>query len=81
MAQQLETRGADATTQAAHSRPVNTFIVRRWPPDSAGTHYEVAHVQSGQRAVVADLPAASVWMGGFTTAQTGEAPAKPGGAN
>ena len=74
MAHQRETRSAVATTPPAHSRPVNTFIVRRWPPDSAGTHYEVAHVQSGRRTVVADLPAASVWMGGLTATPAAEEP-------
>ena len=81
MTDQLEARRAGIATQMANSRPVNTFILRRWPPDSAGTHYEVAHVQSGQRAIVADLPAASAWMGGFTAAPVAAAPDEPGGTN
>jgi hypothetical protein len=62
----LETRRKAAETPRRDERPVNTFVVRRWPPDCAGERYEIAHVQSGQRTVVADFSSASAWIGEFS---------------
>ena len=61
-----EMRRKAAETPRRDDRPVNTFVVRRWPPDRAGERYEIAHIQSGQRTVVADFSSASAWIGEFS---------------
>ena len=64
----LEMRRKAVETPRRADRPVNTFVVRRWPPDCTGERYEIAHVQSGQRTVVADFSSASAWIGEFSRA-------------
>jgi hypothetical protein len=66
MAYQVETRRRATETPRSKDRPVNTFVVRRWSPDRADERYEIAHVQSGQRIVVADVSSASAWIGEFS---------------
>ena len=66
MAYTVETRRKTTETPRQGDRPVNTFVVRRWPPDRAGERYEIAHVQSGQRTIVTDLSSASAWIGEFS---------------
>ena len=66
MADLVETRRKPTETPQSGDRPVNTFVVRRWPTDRAGERYEIAHVQSGRRTVVADVSSASAWIGGFS---------------
>jgi hypothetical protein len=66
----LETRRRAVETPRRDERPVNTFVVRRWPSDQAGVRYEIAHVQSGQRTVVTDSTSASAWIGEFSRVGT-----------
>lgn len=67
----LETLRKAIETPRRDDRPVNTFVVRRWPSDRTGERYEIAHVQSGQRTVVADFSSASAWIGEFSRATIG----------
>jgi hypothetical protein len=63
MAHTVETRRKATETPRSGDRPVNTFVVRRWPPGRAGERYEVSHVQSGRRTLVPEASSASAWIG------------------
>ena|SRR5438270_8293386 len=59
-------------------RPCCSFLVRCWQLGNDMQRFEIEHIQSGDRTVVASAAAAGAWIGAHAGA-TGREPAAPDG--
>jgi len=60
------------------ARLYGAYVLRCWRLDGGAERVEVAHVQSGERAVVASLAAALAWIGARADNAPGDRVAAPG---